>query len=217
MDDTEALVSHYSDPNTRGTWWRPTGGATTKMKVPYLLSIPNALVDLLHNQGTQATPVDVWTTIDDEIANSGMTEVQWETIPRWCIVAGQMGGNNKSLLAINVDLVVINDNEFDTWVGHDLDIALGPQQASMTAALVPDLNTLPDYMQMSRLLASAMGQGMMQFTQAVMPQTAVSATLPGQMAPLDTGKGFNHDRIAKLKDACDVSMANKIPNIWYVI
>ncbi len=128
-----------------------------------------------------------------------------------------MGGNNKSLLAINVDLMVINDNEFDTWVGHDLDIALGPQQASMTAALVPDPNTLPDYVQMSRLLASAVGQGMMQFTQVVMPQTAVSAPLPGQMAPLDTGKGFNRDQVAKLKDACGVSMANKIPNIWYVI
>ncbi len=80
IDDAEALVNHYSDPDTRGTWWRPTGGATTGMKVPYLLSIPNALVDLLCKQGTQATPADVWTTIDDVIMNGGMTEVQWETV-----------------------------------------------------------------------------------------------------------------------------------------
>jgi hypothetical protein len=72
-----------------------------------------------------------------------MTEVQWETVGRWCIVAGQAGGNNISLLAIDVDSVVMDNNEFDTWVGHKLDIVLGPQQASMMAALVPGPNTLP--------------------------------------------------------------------------
>jgi hypothetical protein len=77
-------------------------------------------------------------------------------------VAGQSGGNNKSLLAINLNLVVIKDNQFNTWVGHKLDIALGPGKASATAALAPALNALPDYMQLSRLLASAVGQGMMQ-------------------------------------------------------
>jgi hypothetical protein len=80
MDNAEALVNHFGDPNTRGTWWRPTEGATTKMKVPYLHFIPNALVELLRNQGTQATPADVWTTLGNVIANGGMTEVQWETM-----------------------------------------------------------------------------------------------------------------------------------------
>jgi hypothetical protein len=80
MDNAEALVNHYSDPDTRGTWWRPTGGATTKMKPPYLPSIPNALVELLHNQDTQATPAGVWTTLGNVIANGGMKEVQWETM-----------------------------------------------------------------------------------------------------------------------------------------
>ena len=80
MDNAEALVNHYSDPDARGTWWRPTGGTTTKMKVPYLHFIPNALVELLRNQGTQATPADVWTTLGNVIANGGMTEVQWETM-----------------------------------------------------------------------------------------------------------------------------------------
>jgi hypothetical protein len=98
------------------------------------------------------------------IANSGTTEVQWKTVCQWFIVAGQAGGNNKSLLALDINLVVIDDDEFNTWVGHKLDVMLGPRQASTTAALVPGPNTLPDYMQMSRLLASAVGQGMMQFT-----------------------------------------------------
>ncbi len=57
----------------------------------------------------------------------------------------------------------------------------------------------------------------MQFTQAVTPQAAVRAPLPGQMTTLNTGKGFDRNQTAKLKDACGVSMAKEIPNIWYVI
>ncbi len=41
MDNAEALVNHCSDPDTRGTWWRPTGDTSTKMKGPYLLSTPD--------------------------------------------------------------------------------------------------------------------------------------------------------------------------------
>jgi hypothetical protein len=103
-------------------------------------------------------------------------------------VAGQAGGNNKSLLAINVNSVVIGNDEFNAWVGHKLDIVLGPRQASTTAAVVPGPNTLPDYVQMSWLLASPVGQGMMQFTQAVTPQAVVGAPLPEQTITLDTGK-----------------------------
>jgi hypothetical protein len=83
--------------------------------------------------------------------------------------------------------------------------------------LVPGPNTLPDYVQMSRLLASAVGQGMMQFTQLVAPQAAVGAPFPGHMTTLNTGKRFGRDQIAKLKDACGVSMEKEIPHIWYVI
>jgi hypothetical protein len=146
----------------------------------------------------------------DVIANGGLTEIKWETVHQWCIVAGQVGGNTKSLLAINVDLVVINDDEFHTWLGHKLEIALGPRQASTMAVLVPGPNTLPDYVHMSRLLASAAGQGMMQFTQAVTPQA-------GERTTHDTGKGFDRDQILKLKDVCGVSMAKEIPHNWSVI
>jgi hypothetical protein len=64
-------------------------------KSTHTLSIPNALVDILHNQGTQATPADVLTTINNMIVNGGMTEVQWETVCQGCIVASQAGGNKK--------------------------------------------------------------------------------------------------------------------------
>ncbi len=53
---------------------------------------------------------------------------------------------------------------------------------------------------------------MLQFTQAVLP-----STVAGPATPLETGKGFDKDQIARLKDACGVIDARAIPNIWFVI
>jgi hypothetical protein len=53
---------------------------------------------------------------------------------------------------------------------------------------------------------------MLQFTQAVLPSAAA-----GPATPLETGKGFDKDQIAKLKDTCGVIDACAILNIWFVI
>ena len=76
-----------------------------------------------------------------------------------------------------------------------------------------------DQLNMARLLASTVGQGMLHFTQAVAGQTTTGAT--GQLTqgaiPFDMSKGFDRDQIAKLKDACGVMSAKDIPPIWSVI
>ncbi len=56
---------------------------------------------------------------------------QWKTVIDWCILAGQanLNGAGKSLLAIEVNSVAIDDDEFDTWVGSKLDVAYGPRPA----------------------------------------------------------------------------------------
>jgi hypothetical protein len=72
---------------------------------------------------------------------------------------------------------------------------------------------------MSHLLASTVGQGMMNFTQDVAAQTNTDGT-PGSgqgTTHLEANKGFDRDQIAKLKDACGVVLAREIPNTWYVI
>ncbi len=102
-------------------------------------------------------------------------------------------------LAIDVNSVVIDDNVFDTWVRQKLDVTMGPSATTTMAAMIPDLITLPDYRQMSRLFASAVGQGMMQFTQAVAPQAAVGAPLLWHTTTLNTGRELDRDQIAKLK------------------
>ena len=58
--------------------------------------------------------------------DGGVPKDQWKTIIEWCLVASQGDGNNgKSLLAIEVDSVGINDDKFDTWMESKLDMALG--------------------------------------------------------------------------------------------
>ncbi len=104
------------------------------MKAPFHLAIPNALVELLQDQGTPATPANVLNTIKEVAANTGggIAEKKWCTIWDWCILAGQGSMNRKSILLIEVNSVAIDNDEFDTWVGQKLDVALGPQPTQAT-------------------------------------------------------------------------------------
>ena len=66
------------------------------------------------------------------------------------------------------------------------------------------------------MLSTTIGTNMLQFSQAVTP-TGRAAGATGSETALATGKGFDQDQIAKLKDACGVCNAQQIPAIWSVI
>jgi hypothetical protein len=125
--------------------------------------------------------------------------------------------NSKSLLLIKVNLVAIDNDEFDTWVGQKLDVALGPQPTQAPQAVTTPQPLMADYLQLSLLLAATVGQGMMQFTQALAPQAEPGAAALGQTASLETGKGFDSDQIAKLNNTCGIKLATDSPHIWYMI
>jgi hypothetical protein len=73
-----------------------------------------------------------------------------------------------------------------------------------------------DYLALLKMLATTIVSNMLQFSQAVAPQRGVAAAM-GEDTALATGKGFNQDQIAKLKDACGVHNAQQIPAQWSVI
>ncbi len=216
-------MTFYESAETTNRWWTPSSALTNKVKAPYLLALPNALVEILRESGAASTPANVLGAIDDvnQAMNGGLPEDQWKTIVEGCIIAGQSDANDqKSLLSIEVDSVAIDDREFDMWVENKLDMVLGPRPSKTLPVAAGNQPQFQDYLQMSRLLASTVGQGMMQFSQAVATQATMGgAASPGQGAitPLEASKGFNRDQIAKLKDACGVMSAKDIPNIWFVI
>ncbi len=213
IDDTKLLEYHGNQANL-GTLWKPTAneGTAVDVKVPHLLAIPNILVNVLRNQGTVATPADVLTAVDKIIASAITPKTSWDLIHNWCMVAGQAGNNNKSHIFLDIDSVTINDKEFDLWVGQKLDSNLGPRPAIASASQQGTPNQAADYVNFSQILATSVGSSMLQFTQAVLP-----SAVAGPATPLEMGKGFNKDQIAKLKDACGVIHARAIPNIWFVI
>jgi hypothetical protein len=221
LNDRDLFESHYADPGNNGRFWSPTG-EKVELKAPFLLALPNALVEVLRGQDGPVTPGDVAETIDEVMANAGegLDEMLWETVHNWCFCASQAGTNGKSLMAIEVDSVVIDDEEFDKWVGDRLDQSLGHRHTA-TGNQAPPAPQAPtpvtDYIQLSHLLATTVGQGMMHFTQAIAPYAQAGTGLSGTAGALETGKGFDRDQIAKLKDACGVQQAKDIPNIWYTI
>ncbi len=111
------------------------------------------------------------------------------------------GAKQQSLLFIELNSLSIDDDEFDTWVGHKLNQALGPRPThAQQAVTTPQQILLTDYLQLSQLLTATVGQGLMHLTQAVAPQAPAGAILLALMASLEMGKGFDWDQIAKLKD-----------------
>lgn len=221
------FIQFFDNEDNKNKWWTPASQLTSETKVPYLLSLPNAMVEILREPGCASTPADVLAAMEEVSLRmgGGLVDDDWKTIIEWCLVASQSDANNrKSLLSIEVDSVAIDDDEFDTWMESKLDMALGkrPSTSSPTQGLQANQpQQVNDQLHMARLLASTVGQGMLQFTQAVAGQTTAGGT-GGSLAqqgttPLEMSKGFDKDQIAKLKDACGVMSAKDIPNIWSII
>jgi hypothetical protein len=229
VGDFEKLGEFYAVEANKGKLWTPGAGdgMTEETKVPHLLAIPNVLIDLLQNQGPAITPYDVLATIDDFItANGHPGGPQWDCVKKWCIVASQTGANGRSKVFLDTSLETINNEEFHRWVGNRLDVAMGPRPTTGTTRDAMGRNAAGggevggqqalDYLTLSKLLTTTIGANMMQFSQAIGPQVG-GIGAAGADTALATGKGFDQDQIAKLKDTCGVPNAQQIPTIWLVI
>jgi hypothetical protein len=133
-------------------------------------------------------------------------------------VAGQANTNGKSKVCLDTTPVTVDDEDFDRWVGTRLDIAFGPRPPTAAGPVAGLTSNQPamDFLKLSQMLSTIIGTNMLQFSQAVTP-TVGAAGATGSETALATGKGFDQDQIAKLKDACGVRNAQQIPAIWYVI
>ncbi len=125
----EKLKEFYGEEGNMGKLWTPGAddGIPDDIRVPNLLAIPNALVDLLQPQDTAVTPSDVLETIDSFIKSEGHPGgPQWDGVHKWCLIACQTGANGKSKVFLDLSPLTIDDEEFDRWVDNKLDTMLGP-------------------------------------------------------------------------------------------
>jgi hypothetical protein len=218
--DFTVSKNHYAAKASSGTLWTPVTGEDTSgaIQVPHLLAIPNVLVDLLCTQGMAIMPHEVLMTVDNFIASSPHpTGQQWECICKWYLMVGQSKANRKSKFFLERSPVTINDDVFDLWVQNCLDISLGPRPGgSPQATAGPAANGGMDYSALPRMLATKIGTTMMHLNQTVALQGGGQGLL-GNKTALSTGKGFDQDHVAKLKDACGVRNAQQIPAIRSII
>ena len=66
-------------------------------------------------------------------------------------------------------------------------------------------------------LVKDVGPNLLQFSQNIAAQVGTAEPIGGGDTALATGKGFDQDQIAKLKDVCGVRVGAHIPTIWAVI
>jgi len=219
MDFDKFIEFHDMEAN-KGNLWTPTvgDGAPAELEVPNLVAIPNMLIDFLRNQGSAVTPYDVLASINDFVQQSGESGHHWEYLRKWCLVAGQANDNGKSKVFLDTTPVTVDDEDFDRWVRTRLDNAFGPCPSASVGPAAGMTGNQPaiDFLALSQMLSTTIGTNMMQFSQAVTPTGGAAGATDGDIA-LATGKDFNQDQIAKLKDACGVRNAQQIPAIWSVI
>jgi hypothetical protein len=217
-DQLHGLQGPLAVKASSDTLWMPVAGEDTSgaIQVPHLLAILNVLVDLLCTQGTIITPHNVLMMIDDfTLSSPHPAGPQWECVWKWYLVAGQSGANENSKVFLETSPITIDDNDFDCWVSNCLDISLGPRPSGAYQATAgPAGNTAFDYLALLRMLAMTIRTTMMHFNQAVAPQGRGGARLTDNKTALSTGKWFDQNQIAKLKDARGVRNAKQIPQIW---
>jgi hypothetical protein len=219
--DVTKLDKYYAMEVYRGALWMPGAGngAPATTKVPNLLAIPNALVNLLCTQGPAIMPHNMLATINKFVQSSrNPTGQQWECVCKWCLVVSQAGANGKSKVRLDTSPITIDNKFFDQWVGNQLDISVEPHPLVSTVVLTGRAGNEQaiDYLALSKMLATTIGSNMIQFSQAIIPQVGATGTTGGKTA-LATGKRFDQDQIRKLKDACCICNAQKIPPILSVI
>jgi len=220
VTDFEKFREFHDVEANKGNLWTPTAGdgVPAELRVPNLLAIPNMLVDLLRNQGSAITPHDILASTDDFVQDSREPGQHWEYVRKWCLVAGQANASGKSKVCLDTTPVTVDDEDFDRWVGTRLDIAFGSRPLTSAGPLAGLTSNQPtmDFLKLSQMLSMTIGTNMLQFSQAVTPTVGAAGTTGSETA-LATGKGFDQDQITKLKDACGVRNAQRIPAIWSVI
>jgi hypothetical protein len=120
--------------------------------------------------------------------------------------------NGKSKVFLDTNPIIIVDDKFDRWGGTKLDITLGPWPScgNPTTTAGGAGTQAINYLAMSKMLATTIGANMMQFSQAMTTGLMGVVTAGNDMA-LATGKGFDQDQIAKVRDPCGVCNAQQIP------
>ena len=80
-------------------------GNPEDIAVPFLLSVPALILDLLRDQGQAQTPYEVLRTIDEYLPNNAYAAtLDWGLLHKWSLVASQTGTQqNKSKL--NLDTI----------------------------------------------------------------------------------------------------------------
>ena len=87
-NNKEEFVEFYDKEEKKNKWLNPGTGSISKMKAPYLLAIPNMVVEIIWDVGGAINPADILGTIEatNQSTNGEVPEELWGTVNDWCLV-----------------------------------------------------------------------------------------------------------------------------------
>lgn len=221
MDET-TFKEHYACEGTETKMWIAPNGAQADITLPRMLALPNFLTAELQKLGA-CLPHQVWAVVVEHMdaGISQLTRADWELVLDWCIAASQVDTQGSSVLALEAEVVSMQDPEVRQWCNAMLTRTLGPAAAGGVRARTTAATQRGNAAGVESIerVATRLSQGVVSGLRALAPTLALVA---GRTKEEGRGGGdeqvggtrFSEDHVATLKGYCGVVDERKIPNIW---
>lgn len=218
MDET-AFTDHYEAEGSENKLWTAPNGVQSEVFLPRMLALPNFLTREIQRLGA-CLPHQVWKAVVDHMEGgvSQLERADWKLVLDWCMAASQVDSHGLSVLAMEVEVVSVQDPEVRQWCTTMLTRTLGPgRAAARTQAAAPQSGG--SGVDSIERVATKLSQGVVSGLRALAPTLAMAA---GRASGEGRGVGeeqvggtkFSEDHVATLKGYCGVVDERKIPNIW---
>jgi hypothetical protein len=213
------MIEHYKDKTKYGNLYQKSGARAT-MHVPNILAILLSAVRLveLHKKGKM--PHKCFKIIMTHINNQpvGTKKDAWNLMKNWLITATYSDAKkrkNTSVLGIDVEPEMCNDNEVREWIGQRLDETMGarrksppamgpPQQVlANSTTFQPPTHMLPTNIGLAKDTGRAIGLALRTANPAGAMPTATKRT--------NVVRPYTKDEYALIMGFCNIVQTRDIP------
>ena len=218
--DTAAFTLYYHDAENNKKMWIAPGGGVEERQLPRMLALPSFIARQLQEKGP-CLPIQLYRAATEHMdgGESQLTQAEWKLVLDWSIAASQVDGGGSSVLALETEVVSLQDPEVRQWCENTLTRTLGQHQVAVKKGSTRGGGGGVGAASIERV-ATRVSQGVVSGLKALAPALALAASRARAEGGGDTdqagGKMFLGDQIAALKGYCGVTDPAKIPDIWRI-
>lgn len=131
--DTAAFTLYYQDVDNNKKLWITPGGAIEERQLPHMLALPSFIARQLQEKGP-CLPIQLYRAASEHTMDGGesqLTQAEWKLVLDWSVAASQVDGGGSSVLALETEVVSLQDPEVRQWCVNTLTRTMGQHQATV--------------------------------------------------------------------------------------